>query len=97
MIFASCGGEANFAKDIIAFSIDGNVGVISGTGITVTVPSGTNLTSLTPTIEVSEGSTVSPSNGGDYRASYWKNGARTVIGDPGIESFATSIYVITNN
>ncbi|GAB4340447.1 MAG: hypothetical protein OHK0038_19940 [Flammeovirgaceae bacterium] len=51
------------AKDILTFVINSVNGVISGTNITVTLPTGTNVTSLTPTITVSEFASVSPSSG----------------------------------
>lgn len=51
------------ADNIITFDIGVNSGVIVGTNITVTVPYGTNVTSLTPTITVSAGATVSPASG----------------------------------
>ena len=47
------------SKDITAFSILGNSGVISGTTIKVTVPNGTPLTALVPTISIT-GVSVSP-------------------------------------
>jgi hypothetical protein len=46
-------------KDILAFSILGNSGVITGTTIKVTVPNGTPLTALVPTISIN-GDSVSP-------------------------------------
>ena len=45
-------------KNITDFSISGNAGIINGTNITVTMPYGTNVTSLLPTITTSEGSSV---------------------------------------
>ncbi len=49
-------------KDITSFSIDGVAGVISGTTITVTLPAGTNVSSLTPSI-IHTGNTVNPDTG----------------------------------
>jgi len=49
-------------KDITSFSIDGVAGVISGTTITVTLPAGTNVSSLTPSI-IYTGNTVNPDTG----------------------------------
>lgn len=54
---------ASSARSITAFSINGVAGVIDGTSITVTLPSGADITSLTPTIAVSEFATVSPMTG----------------------------------
>lgn len=51
------------AADITAFSINGVAGVISGTNITVTLPYGTNVTNLTPTIAVSPLASVNPATG----------------------------------
>lgn len=53
---------ANPAKDITAFSFSEGSGVITGTNIAVTVPFGTNITALIPTITLS-GGTVSPLSG----------------------------------
>ena len=53
----------NSGKDITSFSINGSVGIISGTDISVTVPYGTVKTNLTPTITVSNGAKVSPESG----------------------------------
>ena len=53
---------ANDAKDITAFSILGVNGAINGTNITLTLPYGTDATSLTPTI-VHTGASVSPASG----------------------------------
>ena len=52
----------NNAKDITKFTIDGVDGVISGTNISLTLPFGTDPTSLTPTIAIS-GVSVSPASG----------------------------------
>ncbi len=52
----------NPAKDIVAFSFPAGVGVITGTNIAVTVPFGTAVTALVPTITLS-GGTVSPNTG----------------------------------
>ncbi|HEY4175797.1 MAG TPA: DUF5018 domain-containing protein [Kofleriaceae bacterium] len=52
----------NSAKDITKFTILGVDGVISGTNISLTLPFGTNLTSLTPTIAIT-GVSVSPNSG----------------------------------
>ncbi|MCX6112685.1 MAG: SUMF1/EgtB/PvdO family nonheme iron enzyme [Proteobacteria bacterium] len=50
-------------KDITSFSINGSIGIITGTDISVTMPYGTNEASLIPTITVSEGAEVSPKSG----------------------------------
>jgi len=58
--------EAEAAKDIISFNFAGLIpsvnGIITGTDIAVTVPSGTNVTALVPTITLS-GGTVDPLSG----------------------------------
>ena len=64
--FASCSSN-NSVKDITAFSIGNTIGAINETTspnptITVTMPSGTDVTSLTPTITISEGCSVSPAS-----------------------------------
>jgi hypothetical protein len=51
------------AKDITQFTISGVDGVIGGSHIAVSLPSVTDLTSLTPTIAVSAGASVSPDTG----------------------------------
>jgi hypothetical protein len=53
---------ASGAKDITRFTIDGVDGTITGTNITLTLPFGTNLASLTPTI-VHTGASVAPASG----------------------------------
>src|SRR6185295_7950019 len=50
------------AKDITQFTILGVDGTINGTNISLTVPFGTNRTSLTPTIAIT-GASVSPASG----------------------------------
>ncbi len=50
----------NPAKEITEFSVAGSTGVIGGTTIAVTVPFGTEVTSLTPSI-TSTGASISPS------------------------------------
>ncbi len=54
--------ELSETKDITSFSIEGVNGVISGTDITVTLPQGTDLTSLTPEI-IHSGISISPDSG----------------------------------
>src|SRR3569833_2912034 len=53
---------ADTAKDITAFSIDGVDGAISGTNISLTLPYGTDQTSLDPTITIT-GVSVRPASG----------------------------------
>lgn len=57
--------QANTEKEITAFEFAdlGAVGVIDGTDVSVTVPFGTDVTALVPTITVSEQATVSPESG----------------------------------
>jgi autotransporter-associated beta strand protein len=51
---------ASSSKDILTFDISGNPGVITGTNIVVQVPSGTDVTLLTPTYTVSALASGSP-------------------------------------
>jgi hypothetical protein len=53
---------ANTAKDIIGFVIHGVSGTITSNAITLTVPYGSDLTNLTPTITIT-GASVSPNSG----------------------------------
>ncbi|HUL58558.1 MAG TPA: hypothetical protein VLU43_04750, partial [Anaeromyxobacteraceae bacterium] len=50
------------AKDITAFTILGVNGAITGTSIALTLPFGTDVTALTPTIQIT-GASVSPASG----------------------------------
>ena len=58
-------GEVLTAPSITAFSIDGCQGVIDDTAgtIQVTMPMGTDTTSLIPSVSVSSGATVTPVSG----------------------------------
>jgi hypothetical protein len=49
--------------DITAFTVNGTAWTINGTNITYTYPAGTPTTTLTPTISVSTGTTISPVSG----------------------------------
>ena len=51
------------AIDITVFSIGDQPGEISGSEIVVTMPSGTDVTSLAPVINVPEGASISPASG----------------------------------
>ena len=57
--------DADNEKRILSFTIDGVEGDINEIAktVTVTMPEGTDVTLLEPTIEVSEGATVSPASG----------------------------------
>ena len=57
--------DADNEKSILSFNIDGVFGDINDIAQTVVLlmPEGTDVTHLTPTIEVSEGATVSPASG----------------------------------
>lgn len=61
VLFTSC--SSGPGKEITAFSINGVEGTISGTDIALTLPIGSEVTSLTPTITVSEGASVIPASG----------------------------------
>jgi hypothetical protein len=68
LALSACGGNDNTtppssAKDITQLTISGVDGTISGTSIAVTLPAGTDVTSLTPTIAVSADATVAPASG----------------------------------
>ena len=64
---------ASSAKAITAFSIGGSTGVITGLNIAVTVPNGSDLTMLTPTI-VSSGASVLPASGSAATSERLKSG-----------------------
>ncbi|QXP52983.1 PKD domain-containing protein [Cellulophaga sp. HaHa_2_1] len=51
--------EGNDAKDITDFAINGVAGTITGTNISVTLPAGTDVTALEPTV-THTGATISP-------------------------------------
>ena len=57
--------DADNEKRILSFTIDDVEGEINETAktVTLTMPEGTDVTELVPTIEVSEGATVSPDSG----------------------------------
>ena len=55
-------GSASSAKEITVFSINGVSGKIDGTAISLTLPYGTDVTSLTPTITIT-GVSISPASG----------------------------------
>ncbi|MDR1947906.1 MAG: DUF5018 domain-containing protein, partial [Spirochaetaceae bacterium] len=56
----------NPAKDITDFKIGTASGTITGTAIAVTVPYGTGVTSLTPTVTVSTGASYSPTGAQNF-------------------------------
>jgi endonuclease/exonuclease/phosphatase family metal-dependent hydrolase len=51
------------ACDMLSFTIDGMTGIIDGTDVTVTVPFGTDVTTLDPTFTLSPGATADPPSG----------------------------------
>lgn len=57
--------DADNEKSILSFTIDGVEGDINETAkiVTLTMPEDTDVTQLVPTIEVSEGATISPASG----------------------------------
>jgi hypothetical protein len=55
--------ELSDACDIVAFTAGGEKWEISGTNVTGTLPSGTDVTALKPTITVSAGARVTPASG----------------------------------
>ena len=66
-LFVACSEEEKLSSEasITAFEIESlnQVGTISGTTITMSVPYGTDISNLTPTITVSEGATLTPASG----------------------------------
>ncbi len=56
-------GNTNSANEIAVISIGENVVIVDGTNIVVTVPSGTDVTTLRPNITIPDGATVSPESG----------------------------------
>lgn len=59
------GGEASLSNkcEITSFKIGDATGTITDSAIAVTVPKDTDVTSLTPTIVISDGASVSPASG----------------------------------
>ena len=55
--------ERSGEKEIISFSIDGTAGIIDGDSISLTLPAGTDVTKLVPSIEISKAASVSPASG----------------------------------
>ncbi|WP_405266345.1 beta strand repeat-containing protein [Cellulophaga sp. Ld12] len=55
----NCSIEGNDSKDITDFAINGVAGTITGTNISVTLPAGTDVTALEPTV-THTGATISP-------------------------------------
>ncbi|MEI6092958.1 MAG: hypothetical protein WCQ47_04660 [bacterium] len=51
------------SKEVVSFSIGDRVGLLSGSDITVTMPFGSDVTSLTPTIVISPEASISPTSG----------------------------------
>jgi hypothetical protein len=63
-VLASCSTRnINSDKDIKSFTINNVDGTISGTNIVLTLPIGSSLTSLTPTITTSAGAIIFPTSG----------------------------------
>jgi len=66
-LFVACSEEEKLSSEasITAFEIESLnlVGAISGTTITMSVPYGTDISNLSPTITVSEGATLTPASG----------------------------------
>lgn len=66
-LFVACSEEEKLSSEasITGFEIESlnQVGTISGTTITMSVPYGTDISNLSPTITVSEGATLTPASG----------------------------------
>ncbi|MBI3306068.1 Ig-like domain-containing protein [Candidatus Nomurabacteria bacterium] len=88
-------GEASADKDITSFkfmSLNPHVsGTISGTNVTLTVPFGTNVTALVPTIEISAEATVNPASGAS------QNFSSPVQYTVTAEDNSTKTYTVTVN
>ncbi len=76
------------SKDISSFGFPGATGVISGTNISVTVPYGTSVTALIPTIAIS-GASVSPATG--VAQNFSSPVSYTVTADDA----STQVYIVT--
>jgi hypothetical protein len=76
-------------NDITSFTVAGKTANIDGTDITVTVPYGTNITSIVPTIEISPKASVSPESGtpNDFST----DATYTVTSESGVEN----VYTVT--
>ena len=83
--------DADNEKSILSFVIDGVEGAIDEVGkmVTVQMPQGTDVTELVPTIEVSEGATISPASG--EAQDYNNPVAYTVTAQNG----TTAVYTVT--
>lgn len=82
------------AKDITQLTILGNTGVISGTAIGVTVPNGTDLTALMPTV-THTGVSVSPASGAAQ--SFSSAVVYTVTADDGtIQAYTVTVTAAAN-
>lgn len=83
----------NPAKDILSFNFASLspqvIGSISGTNISLTVPYGTAITALVPTITISEGATTSPASG--VAQNFTTSQAYTVTA----ADSSTKIYTVT--
>jgi hypothetical protein len=80
----------NNAKAITAFSLAGVAGTITGTGIVVDVPYGTNLTSLTPSI-LHTGASYSPTSAQNFSDSVAHPITYTVMAEDG----TSQVYTVT--
>ena len=80
----------NSADSITALTILGYNGVINGNSIVVTVPAGTNVTSVVPSITASLGATVSPTTAQDFTSSV----TYTVTAENGTSQQAYTVSVV---
>ena len=83
--------DADNEKSILSFVIDGVEGAIDEVGkmVTVQMPQGTDVTELAPTIEISEGATISPASG--EAQDFTNPVAYTVTAQNG----TTAVYTVT--
>ena len=83
--------DADNEKSILSFVIDGVEGAIDEVGkmVTVQMPQGTDVTELAPTIEISEGATISPAS--SEAQDFTNPVAYTVTAQNG----TTAVYTVT--
>ncbi len=82
------GFAPNYQRDILSFTVEGQVGetVIENKTVHVEVPFGTDLTSIAPEIEVSYGATISPESGQSVDFSLTGSVTYTVTSESGLSS-----------
>jgi hypothetical protein len=93
--------EESDAKDITAFSIGGATGVITGTNVALTVPYGTDITSLIATFAISGGTVVvgaTPQTSGTTVNDFTNSVFYSVTAEDGsIQTYTVTITVAIND